>query len=78
MTQPRKELREARLMPYRPPEKAEESLEKRLARLIFLWADQNQLWEVGKNAENVEDDDGSLGVRVGVPVRNPGTVGPVG
>ena len=78
MTQPRKELREARLMPYRPPEKAEESLEKRLARLIFLWADQNQLWEVGKNAEDVESNDGSLGVRVGVPVRNPGTVGPVG
>ena len=40
-----KQERPARLAPYKPPERPAESLEKRLARLIFLWADQNQLWE---------------------------------
>ena len=39
-----KQERPARLAPYKPPERPAESLEKRLARLIFLWADQNQLW----------------------------------
>ncbi|MBQ8491298.1 MAG: hypothetical protein IJ858_06670 [Acidaminococcaceae bacterium] len=50
MTQQDTNTREVRLMPYRPPEKPEETPEKRLARLIFLWADENNLWEQVKEA----------------------------
>ena len=50
MTQHDTNTREVRLMPYRPPEKPEETPEKRLARLIFLWADENNLWEQVKEA----------------------------